>query len=93
MKVIEPSKKMTNESSSSVIAKRHEENCLGCRLVSGGGLLGISGYVYSQVKKQNSAFSKACLLTISTGVAGLGIARVFDLYPFKHRPDGDKKIQ
>lgn len=94
MKVIEP-KKMPDEPSS-IVAKRHghEENCLGCRIVSGGGLLGIAAYIATQSNraKQNTAVYKACLLTISTGVAGLGVARIFDLYPFKHKPDSDKKI-
>lgn len=67
MKVIEP-KKMPDEPSS-ILAKRHEENCFGCRIVSGGGLLGIAAYIASQANriKQNTAIYKACLLTISTG--------------------------
>lgn len=43
----------------SIVAQRHtvKEDCLACRLISGGGLIGISVYTYSQARKH----PKACI--------------------------------
>lgn len=68
----------------SIVAQRHtvKEDCLACRLISGGGLIGISVYTYSQARKHPKAFNKIGLMMVTAAVAGIGVARLLDVYPF-----------
>lgn len=67
----------------SIVAQRHtvKEDCLACRLISGGGLIGISLYTYSQARKHQS-FNKYSLVAVTAAVAAIGFARLLDINPF-----------
>lgn len=67
----------------SIVAQRHvvKEDCIACRLISGGGLIGISLYTFTQARNHKS-FNKAGLMAVTAVVAGVGAARLLDIYPF-----------
>lgn len=44
-----------------------EEDCLGCRLVSGFGLFFIGAYLYRQSQRQSGTFSKITVVSLSAG--------------------------
>lgn len=58
---------MTQENIHTVLAKRHDEDCLACRLVSGFGVLGIGIYLYNTSIKQKSSLSRNGILLLSLG--------------------------
>lgn len=47
---------------------KNEEDCLGCRLVSGGGLALAGLYIYRQSLNQKTQFNKFGTLLISVGM-------------------------
>lgn len=51
----------------SVITQRSRD-CLGCRLVSGGGLLGVGVYISYQSKRANNLTFKIIMNTIALGI-------------------------
>lgn len=50
----------------SIVEKRHD--CLGCRLVSGFGVIGIGFYIYSQAKYSKRSISRNSMYTIAAGI-------------------------
>lgn len=50
----------------SIVEKRHDD-CLGCRLVSGFGVIGIGIYIYSQAKHSPTKIARNSLYTIAAG--------------------------
>jgi Domain of unknown function (DUF4536) len=54
------------EETGSVITQRSRD-CLGCRLVSGGGLLGVGAYISYQSKRANNLTFKIIMNTIALG--------------------------
>jgi hypothetical protein len=55
------------EEAGSVITQRSRD-CLGCRLVSGGGLLGVGVYISYQSKRANNLTFKIIMNTIALGI-------------------------
>jgi hypothetical protein len=54
------------EEAGSVITQRSRD-CLSCRLVSGGGLLGVGAYISYQSKRANNLTFKIIMNTIALG--------------------------
>lgn len=54
------------EEAGSVITQRSRD-CLGCRLVSGGGLVGVGVYISYQSKRANNVTFKIIMNTIALG--------------------------
>lgn len=65
----------------SVVTGRNRD-CLACRLVSGGGLIGAGIYVAHHSKKFNKTTGKSIMFSIAAVLAGLGAARIMVLPPF-----------
>lgn len=55
------------DSSESVVAKRHTEDCWPCRLVSGGGVVGIGAYLYNTGKKYPPGLNRYAIYALSMG--------------------------
>ncbi|CAB3377866.1 Hypothetical predicted protein [Cloeon dipterum] len=72
-------------------AMRMPEDCFGCRMVSGGGLIGAGLYVAFQSKRANNLSVKVAMNTIALGAAGLGCARVLNLPPFNNIHKANKE--
>ncbi|XP_043480407.1 uncharacterized protein LOC122510069 [Leptopilina heterotoma] len=70
------------ETIKSVITNR-DRTCLGCRLVSGCGLLGSGMYVSYHSKKFQKIPVKSVMLTVGGALMALGTARVLNLPPFQ----------
>lgn len=58
------------------------KDCWSCRIIGGGFHLAIAAFVGSHYRQMPGTMSKAFILTFSTGLACLGIARVAHLPPF-----------
>lgn len=58
---------------------KEDDDCLGCRLVSGGGLAIGSLYIYRQSLHQKTRFNRYGMLMISTGKIYLFIFLLFSL--------------
>lgn len=60
---------MSDNGGGSFVSKRHDygEDCSSCRLVSGGGMIGISIYVLSAAKKQKTITSRYFVYCTSLG--------------------------
>jgi len=58
------------------------KDCLSCRIWGGIAHLGIAAFVASHYGEMHSRGAKGFLLTFSSGLAYLGVARLFHLYPF-----------
>ncbi|XP_046750978.1 uncharacterized protein LOC124414104 [Diprion similis] len=65
----------------SVVTSR-DRDCLGCRLVSGGGLIGAGIYVAYHSKQFNKITGKSVMFSFAAVLAGLGTARIMRLPPF-----------
>jgi len=65
------------------MSKTEEANCLSCRYVTGVSLLGISTYIWTQLKHQKTRASYTANGVLAVGVAVIGLARIFNTYPFK----------
>lgn len=59
------------------------KDCFGCRIVSGVGVCGIGLYVAHHARNQSKAIQRNPMFLISAGVIGIGLARLFNTYPFK----------
>lgn len=70
-------------STKSVITNR-DRDCLLCRTVSGGGLIGAGIYVAHHSKKFNKTPGKTIMFTIGGAIMLLGAARILNLPPFRH---------
>lgn len=59
-----------NNAGESLLSKRHDygEDCSSCRLVSGAGMIGLSVYVLTAAKKQNTTISRSVVYCISLGM-------------------------
>jgi hypothetical protein len=58
------------------------DDCLGCRLTSGFGVIGAGVYVAYYARKQSGMMGKVVLGSVSTGLFGLGLCRLLQLPPF-----------
>lgn len=58
---------MATETSTTIMAKRHSEDCLPCRLASGFGVIGIGGYLYFTGKKWSPGVSQKIVYLLSIG--------------------------
>ncbi|XP_037041259.1 uncharacterized protein LOC119077983 [Bradysia coprophila] len=84
MRVIIPEssrKSNDQDSSDSIISKRHND-CLPCRLVSGFGIIGIGGYIYSQAKHRPAGVGRNLIISTALVASYIGVARLTQLYPF-----------
>lgn len=64
------------------------EDCLGCRLVGGGGCLGASVYVAYHATRNTNRIGRSLTLVFAGALAGIGITRLLRLPPFdkgKHK--------
>ncbi|XP_046833061.1 uncharacterized protein LOC124954194 [Vespa velutina] len=68
----------------SVITNR-DRDCLACRIISGGGLIGSGIYVYYHSKKLQKPKGKTVMYTIASALVLLGTARIMDLPPFRNQ--------
>ncbi|KAI4499709.1 hypothetical protein M0802_005279 [Mischocyttarus mexicanus] len=68
----------------SIITNR-DRDCLSCRIVSGGGLIGSSLYVTYYTNQLQKTKGKAVMYTIASGLALLGTARILNLPPFRNQ--------
>ncbi|KAJ6635142.1 hypothetical protein Bhyg_13725 [Pseudolycoriella hygida] len=85
MKVIipEPNRKKDDKPNpDSIVSKRHSEDCLPCRLVSGSGVVGIGGYIYSQAKHRPPGAGKNLIVCTALVTAYIGVARLVQIFPF-----------
>ena len=57
-------------------------DCLSCLLWGGAVHVSIAGFVASHIKEMGSRVAKGFLIAFSSGVGYVGIARLFNLYPF-----------
>jgi len=57
-------------------------DCLGCRIVSGTGLLGASAYILFQSKSNTNKWGRLAMNIMSIGFAAVGTARLLNVYPF-----------
>ncbi|KAK3882713.1 hypothetical protein Pcinc_012919 [Petrolisthes cinctipes] len=69
------------------IMARDSSDCLGCRLVGGGGLMGASFYVAYQGSRNTNTRGRLFTYLFAGALGGVGITRLFRLPPF------DKKHQ
>jgi len=60
-----------------------EKNCLGCQLVGGTSLAGISLFLQSQIKHQQNKFAKVSIGLVSVSVGLLSVAKFLDFSPVK----------
>ncbi|XP_014205925.1 uncharacterized protein LOC106637599 [Copidosoma floridanum] len=70
--------------STSIIASRNRE-CTACRVVSGSGLIGAGIYVAYHSQKLNKLPGKVMMFGLAATIGGLGVARIWDLPPFRHQ--------
>ncbi|XP_017005201.2 uncharacterized protein [Drosophila takahashii] len=54
----------------------NEADCLGCRLVSGIGLLGIGAFLLAQSKKRPKPLENYTMKSLAAAVGFLGVARL-----------------
>ncbi|XP_029051559.1 uncharacterized protein LOC114880093 [Osmia bicornis bicornis] len=75
------------ETSSTVdnIINHRNRDCLGCRIVSGCGLIGSGLYVSHHSKKFQRNIGKSIMYTIGSALIFLGTARLLDLPPFRNQ--------
>ncbi|KAG5681739.1 hypothetical protein PVAND_011148 [Polypedilum vanderplanki] len=59
-----------------------EDDCLGCRLASGGGLFAASIYIYRH-SLNKSRINRNGMLLFSAVFGVMGVARLFNLLPFR----------
>lgn len=62
--------------------KKEYQDCTSCRIWGSLFHLGVAGFVAKHYKEMPTKGSKAFIAVFSTGVAYLGVARAFNLYPF-----------
>ncbi|XP_017103783.1 uncharacterized protein [Drosophila bipectinata] len=55
-----------------------EVDCLGCRLVSGFGLVGIGAYLLAQSKKRPKLYEQYTMKSLAAAAGFLGVARLAD---------------
>ncbi|KAH8336001.1 hypothetical protein KR074_003449 [Drosophila pseudoananassae] len=55
-----------------------EVDCLGCRLVSGFGLVGIGAYLLVQSKKRPKLYEQYTMKSLAAAAGLLGVARLAD---------------
>ncbi|XP_068231732.1 uncharacterized protein [Palaemon carinicauda] len=58
------------------------EDCLGCRLVSGGGLMGVSLYVGYHAAKNTHPIGRTVTFLFAGALGGVGLTRLLKLPPF-----------
>ncbi|KAK2576003.1 hypothetical protein KPH14_007362 [Odynerus spinipes] len=68
----------------SIITSRNRD-CLGCRIVSGLGLVGSGLYVSHHSRKLQNSKGKTAMYTIGSALVFLGTARIMDLPPFRNQ--------
>ncbi|KAK4002007.1 hypothetical protein OUZ56_003866 [Daphnia magna] len=59
-----------------------DRDCLGCRLISGSGLIGAAAYIAHHSNKSKHKWSRVSMQMISIGFASVGSARLLNIYPF-----------
>ncbi|EFX66343.1 hypothetical protein DAPPUDRAFT_302732 [Daphnia pulex] len=59
-----------------------DKDCLGCRIVSGSGLIGAAAYIAHQSKKSVNKWGRLFMQISSFGFASVGAARLLNIYPF-----------
>jgi len=87
MRVIIPESRRKNNDQAetdSIIAKRHDD-CLSCRLLSGFGVIGIGGYIYSQAKHRPPGIGRGVIISTALVTTYIGIARLAEIYPFDEK--------
>ncbi|XP_022215952.2 uncharacterized protein LOC111069984 [Drosophila obscura] len=60
-----------------------EVDCLGCRLVSGFGLIGIGVYLLAQAKRRSKPLENYTMKGLAAAVGALGVARLGNAEFFK----------
>ncbi|KAI4483746.1 uncharacterized protein LOC122514341 [Polistes fuscatus] len=68
----------------SIITNR-DRDCLACRIISGGGLIGAGLYVSYNSKKLQKTKGKAVMYTLASGLVLLGTTRILNLPPFRNQ--------
>lgn len=58
---------MPQDNNQTILSKRHDEDCLGCRLVSGFGVLGMGVYLFNTGQKQTTRFNRRAIILLSFG--------------------------
>jgi len=59
-----------------------DKDCIGCRIVSGTGLLGAAAYIWHQSKSNSHKWGRLAMNCTSIGFAAVGTARLLNIYPF-----------
>nr|CAH0105528.1 unnamed protein product [Daphnia galeata] len=59
-----------------------DKDCLGCRIISGSGLIGAAAYIAHQSKKSVHKWGTLFMQITSIGFATVGAARLLNIYPF-----------
>ncbi|KAH8369479.1 hypothetical protein KR009_012093 [Drosophila setifemur] len=70
-----------------------EVDCLGCRLVSGIGLLGIGAFLLAQSKKRPKPLENYTMKSLAGAVGVLGVARLADANFLKATVEEPKEEQ
>lgn len=67
---------MSNDVSPSIVSKRHTEDCLPCRLVSGFGVVGIGLYLYNTGRKYPNGINRSLIYGLSIGKENITLQRL-----------------
>jgi len=79
---------MTDRIAKAVMGENSDSSdCLGCRLVGGGGCLGASVYVSYHASKNTHPLGRSLSFLFAGGLAFVGVTRLMGLPPF------DKKTE
>uniref|UniRef100_A0ABD2XHK9 Distal membrane-arm assembly complex protein 1-like domain-containing protein n=1 Tax=Trichogramma kaykai TaxID=54128 RepID=A0ABD2XHK9_9HYME len=68
----------------SIISSR-DRDCLGCRLVSGSGLIGAGLYILYHARGMTKVAGKSIMFTAGGASMAIGLARIFDFPPFRQK--------
>lgn len=64
---------------------KEPEDCIGCRLVGGGGCLGASAYVVYHGSKNSHPLGRIFTFLFAGALGGIGVSRLFGLPPFEKK--------
>lgn len=76
---------MASNNEKAVLSKRHDEDCLACRLVSGIGVIGIGAYSFTMANSQKTKFNKNAMILLSFGRISKQFSIFRNLFSFSLR--------
>ncbi|KAK7078340.1 hypothetical protein SK128_020718 [Halocaridina rubra] len=76
---------MSFESEDKTSSKIADNDCLGCRIVSGGGLILASVYVGYHAGRNRNTVGRTLTFLFSGALGGIGLTRLLKLPPFNSK--------